>query len=33
MGDASDRVIWEYAKANDYVIVTKDAGFYEFSML
>lgn len=33
LGDASDHAIWEYAKANHYVIVTKDADFYEFSML
>ena len=33
MGDASDQEIWEYAKTNDYVIATKDADFYEFSVL
>jgi predicted nuclease of predicted toxin-antitoxin system len=30
---ADDRAIWEYAKANGYVIVTRDADFEELSAL
>lgn len=30
---ASDWEIWEYAKTNDFVIVTKDADFFEMSNL
>ena len=30
---ATDKTIWEYAKANEYVIVTRDADFQEISML
>lgn len=33
MGGADDQAIWDYAKAHDYVIVTKDADFYELSMV
>lgn len=33
MGDADDKAIWNYAKENEYVIVTQDADFYELSML
>lgn len=33
MGDASDKVIWEYAREHGYVIVTLDADFHEFSLL
>lgn len=29
----SDRDIWEFAKSNNYLIVTFDADFYEFSNL
>ncbi len=29
----SDKQIWEYAKENDYIIVTFDAGFYGFSLV
>lgn len=28
-----DAVIWEYAKANKYVIVSKDSDFYQRSLL
>jgi predicted nuclease of predicted toxin-antitoxin system len=30
---ANDQAIWEFAKANDFVIVTKDSDFYELSLL
>lgn len=30
---ADDRTIWEYAKSNGYVIVTRDADFEELSAL
>lgn len=30
---ADDRTIWEYAKSNSYVIVTRDADFEELSTL
>jgi predicted nuclease of predicted toxin-antitoxin system len=30
---ANDRTIWEYAIENDYVITTRDADFYEMSIL
>jgi predicted nuclease of predicted toxin-antitoxin system len=33
MEHADDRAIWQYAKTNDFVIVTKDADFYELSNL
>ena len=29
----SDKAIWEYARDHDYVIVTKDADFGEFSVV
>ncbi len=29
----SDKVIWNFAKANDYTIVTFDADFYDFSII
>lgn len=31
MENADDRAIWQYAKDNGFVIVTKDADFYELS--
>jgi predicted nuclease of predicted toxin-antitoxin system len=30
---ASDREIWEYAKINDFIIVTRDSDFHELSTL
>mgnify|MGYP000412347157 CR=1 FL=1 len=30
---ASDKAIWEYARENEYTIVTKDADFGEFSVV
>lgn len=30
---ALDRVVWEYARQQDYMIVTKDADFSEMSLL
>ena len=29
LGGVSDREVWEFAKAQDFVIVTADADFYE----
>ena len=29
----SDRVIWEFAKENNYTIVTFDGDFYDFSLV
>ena len=31
--NTDDGVIWEYAKANDFVIVSKDADFHQRSLL
>jgi predicted nuclease of predicted toxin-antitoxin system len=31
--NTDDSVIWEYAKANDFVIVSKDADFHQRSLL
>jgi len=31
--NTDDAVIWEYAKANDFVIVSKDADFHQRSLL
>ena len=33
MRDATDTAIWEYAKANDFVIVSKDSDFQSRSLL
>ena len=30
---ASDRQVWDYARTNDYVIVSKDADFHQMSFL
>ncbi|HEU5318817.1 MAG TPA: DUF5615 family PIN-like protein [Chloroflexota bacterium] len=30
---ATDEAVWEYAAANDYAIITKDADFAELSVL
>ena len=28
-----DSIVWEYAKTNDFVIVSKDADFYQYNLL
>jgi predicted nuclease of predicted toxin-antitoxin system len=33
LGNEFDRAVWEYARQNDYMIVTKDADFSEMSIL
>ena len=33
MGEATDKMIWDYAQQHDYVIVTLDADFHEYSLL
>lgn len=33
MTNTDDAVIWEYAKANNFVIVSKDADFHQRSLL
>jgi predicted nuclease of predicted toxin-antitoxin system len=33
MESASDQILWQHAKENEYVIVTKDADFQELSLV
>ena len=33
LGNALDKVVWEYARQNDFMIVTKDADFSEMSLV
>ncbi len=33
LGGESDNAVWEYAKANGYVLISKDADFYDKSVL
>ncbi len=33
LGSAADEAIWNFARTNDYMIVTKDADFGELSIL
>ncbi len=33
LGAANDTMVWEYAKDNDFVVVTKDADFADLSVL
>jgi len=33
LGTSSDRDVWEYARLNAFIIVTKDADFSELSVL
>ena len=33
MEGAADRVIWEYAKANDFILVSQDADFADMATL
>jgi len=33
LGDAMDIDVWEFARDNDYMIVTKDADFSEFGII
>lgn len=32
-GNALDKVVWEYARQNDFMVVTKDADFSEMSLV
>ena len=33
LNNTDDEIIWEYAKKNDFAIVSKDADFYQRSLL
>lgn len=33
MSGAQDKAVWQYAKDNDFVIVTKDSDFYDLSLV
>ena len=33
LGTADDVLVWEHAKANDFIVVTKDADFADLSVL
>lgn len=33
LAQADDQTIWQYAKDHSYTIVTKDADFYEYSLV
>lgn len=33
LGSSYDREVWEYARANDYTLVSKDSDFHEMSIL
>lgn len=33
LGNALDKAVWEYARQNDFMIVTKDADFSEMSLV
>jgi predicted nuclease of predicted toxin-antitoxin system len=33
LGGESDNAVWEYAKANGYVLISKDSDFYDKSAL
>lgn len=33
LDQASDRTLWQYARDNDYVLVTKDSDFHELCVL
>ena len=33
MEEAEDRAIWEYAKANDFILVSQDADFADMATL
>lgn len=33
MADALDKVVWNYARQHDFIIVTKDADFNEYQLI